>query len=132
MATSVGVPHTAAVGCSAPTSASTVPLASRADSVPRTAVARCCRLANLSRAGWAATVSWSHSGASDSRTLAAAYSCSSVSLAEASSAAPSPASCAGSLPRGAVPASTSELTSRPCRLISSSGVAPTSPVQANV
>jgi hypothetical protein len=134
MATSVGVPHTAPVGCSAATSDSTewsLACPARA-SLPLMAVARCCTLASRMREGRPSTLSSSHSGASVSRTPATAYSCSSVSLAEESRLAPSALSSSASRPRGMVPASTSELMSSSCRLIRSSGVAPTSPAQANV
>ena len=126
--TSVGVPHTAAVGCSASASDSTD--WSAAASVPRTAVtqvARCCTLASCSSDGRGRSIVQlvaqrrrAPPGPSPPRTRVPR-----CSLAEASRAAPSPGPRAASRPRGAVPPSTSELTSRPCRRISSSGVAPT-------
>ncbi len=72
------------------------------------------------------------SGASAFCSDAAAYWCSSFSLAEPSSAVARSESSAGVAPRGVVPARTSELTRQPSLLISSSGVAPTRPSQANV
>ena len=66
-------------------------------------MARCCTFARRSRNGRGSAASRSHSGASASRTPVAAYACSSVFLAEASSAAPSASSSAASRPRGVVP-----------------------------
>jgi hypothetical protein len=132
MAASVGVPHTAPVGCRAATSDSTewsVPGPARLPVMP---VARCCTLASRSSDGLPSTVSRSHSGASASRTPATAYSCSSVSLSDDSRLAPSAVSSAASRPRGMVPASTSELIAASWRRMSSSGVAPTRPAQAKV
>src|SRR6266496_1258953 len=122
MATSVGVPHTAPVGCSAATSDSTewsVACPARA-SRPLMAVARCCTLARRRREGRPSTVSSSHSGARVSRTPATAYSCSSVSLAEDRRLAPRVLSSSASRPRGRSEEHTSELQSRRdlvCRLL---------------
>ena len=121
-----GVPHTAAVGCRAAASCradacslSTPPdpAARIAASRPVTCVARCCTLASRSSDGSASMSSRSQNGASALRTSATAYRCSSTSLADASSAAPSLASSASLRPRRVVPASTSELTAASSRLM---------------
>ena len=126
-AAGVGVPHTAALGCSDAASASD-DVASV--STPATSVARCMTLERWRTNGASGTFIDEQCGASASATERTAYSCSSRSLDERASDAASARSCSSSPVRRIVPASTREVTSPFSRRTSISGVAPTSPSTA--
>ncbi|CPU66210.1 Uncharacterised protein [Mycobacteroides abscessus] len=142
-ATTVGVPHTAADGCSAAASARLVGPAPAPPDAPgvlapraRTAVtsdARCMTFGRCSTNGESGTFMDEQKGASACATDRTAYSCSSRSFDDrASCAARRSASSSDRPPRRIVPASTRDVT-RPFSLrTSSSGVAPTSPSTENV
>ena len=132
-AAGVGVPHTAAVGCSAPTSDS-APVSPA--TTPVMSLARCSTLGRVTtkRSGASTT---EHRGSSAASAEARASSCSRLFLPEASSHSASPAGSAGPrapspVRRRAVPASTRQARRRPSRRTSSSGDAPTIPSTAKV
>ena len=128
-AADVGVPHTAAVGCSASTRPSTV---APSATTPVTSVARCMTLGRCRTNGVSGTFIDVQCGARASATERTAYSCSSRSLLDRASEAASARSRASSPVRRIVPASTREVTNPRRRRTSSSGVAPTRPATANV
>jgi hypothetical protein len=132
-AVSLGVPPTAAGGCSASASSSDVAASSGASwMTPATSVARCITLGRCSTNGDSGTFIELQCGASASATDRTAYSCSSRSFDERASVAARARSCSSSPVRRMVPASTRECTSPRSRRTSISGVAPNSPSTWNV
>lgn len=123
-ARSVGVPQTAAVGCSAAASASEL---APSAATPVTSVARCMTLRRWRTNGVSGTFMLEQYGSSARATDWTAYSCSSRSLLERASDAASARSCASSPVRRIVPASTREVTSPRSSRTSISGVAPSRP-----
>ena len=127
-AMAVGVPHTAALGCSASARANDdAPSAS----TPVTSVARCMTLGRCSTKGVSGTFIDEQCGRRASATERTAYSCSSRSFEDRASDAASARSCSSSPVRRIVPASTREVTSPFSERASISGVAPTSPSTLN-
>ena len=106
-ATGVGVPHTAADGCS---DAARVSDDASSTSTPATSVARCMTFDRCSTNGASGTFIDEQCRASASATERTAYSCSSRSFDERASEAASARSCSSSPVRRIVPASTREVT----------------------
>ena len=126
-ASAVGVPHTAADGCSDSARVSEDAPSTR---TPATSVARCMTFERWRTKGASGTFIDEQCGASASATERTAYSCSSRSFDERASDAASARSCSSSPVRRIVPASTREVTRPFSRRTRSSGVAPTSPSTA--
>ena len=126
MATVVGVPPTAALGCSDAASSSELTVAASC-TTPVTSVARCMTLGRCSTNGASGTFIDEQCGSSASATERTAYSCSSWSFDDLARVAASARSAPSSPVRRMVPASTREVTRPRSRRTSISGVAPKSP-----
>ena len=126
-ASAVGVPPTAADGCSdaARWSDDTVPASW---TTPATSVARCMTLGRWSTNGASGTFIDEQCGSSASATERTAYSCSSRSLLDRARVAARARSRSSAPVRRMVPASTREVTRPRSRRTSISGVAPNMPV----
>ena len=126
VATGVGVPPTAAEGCSASASWSDDTVAA-SWTTPATSVARCMTLGRCRTNGASGTFIEEQCGSRASATERTAYSCSSRSFEERARVAASARSRSSSPVRRIVPASTREVTRPRSRRTSISGVAPNMP-----